>query len=404
MMRFLLLFFCLCSATAINAQQKTITIGKIDSIYSSILNEKRKVWVHVPYLEEREIFEKQNYPVVYLLDGEAGNFASVKTMIEQLSLANGNTVFPQMIVIGIQNTDRLRDLTPSHMASQPSSGGGEQFLSFLEKELIPHIDSLYPTAPYRIFIGHSLGGLTVINALLNRKELFNAYVAIDPAMWWDNQKLLRQAKEALQANSYSGTSLYLGIANTMEDGMDTVRAQRDTTLSTLMIRSNLALTMYLIDTKKNNNLNLSWKYYPEDDHNSVPLITEYDALRFIFKEYNLKLKENYFFDPSVKLDFLLKKQYADASKLLGYNVKPPGDVVNGLGNYMVMLNQFDKAEGLFKMNAANYSDTYNVYEALGDLYTAKGDKAKAIENFNKALAIKKTPELRKKLEALKSNK
>ena len=98
-----------------------------------------------------------------------------------------------------------------------TSGGGEKFISFIERELMPHVDSLYPTAPYRMLIGHSLGGLTVMNTLIHHTNLFKSYVAIDPAMSWDNQKLLKETKKALANNTYSGISLFLGIANTMKD-------------------------------------------------------------------------------------------------------------------------------------------------------------------------------------------
>ncbi|QJD94769.1 alpha/beta hydrolase [Mucilaginibacter robiniae] len=107
-----------------------------------------------------------------------------------------------MIVVAITNTDRTRDLTPTNSLTEPggkhneefkNSGGGEQFISFIEKELMPHVDSLYPTALYKVLIGHSFGALTVVKVLINHTKLFNAYVAIDPSMWWDQQKLLQQA-------------------------------------------------------------------------------------------------------------------------------------------------------------------------------------------------------------------
>lgn len=87
-----------------------------------------------------------------------------------------------MIVVGIPNTDRIRDLTPTHVnAALPytdslmlkTTGGGERFVLFIEKELMPHIDSLYPAQPYKILTGHSFGGLTVINVAINHTKLFN---------------------------------------------------------------------------------------------------------------------------------------------------------------------------------------------------------------------------------------
>src|SRR6201999_1400890 len=98
------------------------------------------------------------------------------------------------------------------------TGGGENFTAFIEKELMPHIDSLYPTAPYRILIGHSLGGLMVINTMVNHPNLFSAYIAIDPSMWWDDRKLLQQTATVLTREKFTGKTLFLAIANTMPAG------------------------------------------------------------------------------------------------------------------------------------------------------------------------------------------
>ena len=171
--------------TMIQAQTGSqIIIGKSDSVYSKILHENRKIWVHVPNNDSPDgVFVPEHYPVVYLLDGWEQNFSVLTSMIELLSGGGGNLAFPKMIVVGIPNTNRTRDLTPTHVAALPmmdsaeasTSGGGEQFISFMQKELIPHIDSLYPTAPYRIFIGHSLGGLMTLYTVIHYTNLFNAY-------------------------------------------------------------------------------------------------------------------------------------------------------------------------------------------------------------------------------------
>src|ERR1051326_9194580 len=146
-----------------------VVIGKIDSVYSKLLSEQRKIWVYTPDMTSGN--RDQRWPVLYLLDGD-GHFPSVVGMIQQMSQVNGNSVYPEMIVVGIPNTDRTRDLTPTHVVSDPpmmdsnsskTTGGGENFVAFIEKALMPHIYSVYPTAPYKVLIGHSFGGLTVMN-------------------------------------------------------------------------------------------------------------------------------------------------------------------------------------------------------------------------------------------------
>ncbi len=391
-----------------NAQTNNkIVLGTIDSVYSNTLHEQRKIWVYVPEEDNSGTFLKQKYPVVYLLDGDA-HFYSVVGLIQQLSSVNGNTICPKMIVVGIPNTDRTRDLTPTHVDVDPpymdsagskSSGGGEHFISFIEKELVPHIDSLYPTTPYKMLIGHSFGGLTVINTLIHHAHLFNSYVAIDPSMWWDKQKLLKEAKQDLAAKKYDGISLFLGIANTMEKGMDTLHVKKDTSSMTRHIRSILALSSYLNSNKKNG-LKFNYKYYKDDNHGSVPLITEYDAMHFIFDFYNFQLNFKDFFDGKLELDHALSEHYKKVSEHMGYTINPPEDFVNSMGYLAIQQKHFDKAEALFKMNVANYPESFNTYDSMGDLYQAKGDIEKAAENYKKALSIKGAPDTKQKLEKL----
>ena len=284
-------------------------------------------------------------------------------------------------------------------ASSVTSGGGEKFISFIEKELIPHIDSIYPTEPYRMLIGHSFGGLTVINTLVHHTNLFNAYVAIDPSMWWDKYRLLNESKVALATKNFTGTSLFLGIANTMPDGMDTLKARTDTTLDTKQIRSILELNSYIITNKKNA-LRSKSKYYNEDGHGSVPMIAEYDALHFIFDYYPMKLTRPEYMKMDKDVISKIEKHYEYVSKQLGYKVNMPESMVNSMGYQKLGAKDFDIAEYLFKLNITNYPESANTYDSLGDLFDAKGDKEKAIVNYKKAMAIKVMPETKAKLEKL----
>jgi predicted alpha/beta superfamily hydrolase len=412
-MKFFLFTCFLCiSLTSMYAQQNNaVIIGNVDSIHSQILKEQRKCWVHLPASARDERHPKKKYPVVYLLDGDK-NFTGVVGMIDLLTSVNGNSFFPEMIVVGILNTGRGRDLTPTRVTSglwidsytANVSGGGEAFTTFLEKELIPHIDSLYPANAYRTLIGHSLGGLMAINTLLHHTKLFNSYIAIDPSMWWDQQKLLHEAEQVLKTNSFAGTALFLGMAHTQQPGMDTTMLQSDTTDGSLHPRSILQLSRYIMAGRKNG-LQANYKYYDEETHSSVALIATYDALHFIFKDYPLNFQDSYFTDPKFKLASFLKDHYEHiASK---YNVTsedgsnfPPEDLVNNLGFFVLGKKEFDKAADMFNMNIKNYPSGFMAYNYLGDLYAAKGDKANAIPNYKKSLSLKEDPDTRKKLESL----
>ncbi|MCE6988055.1 alpha/beta hydrolase [Dyadobacter sp. CY323] len=411
MKNLLFLVLLLTSSFLTCAQDKnTISIGKVDSIRSKILNEKRQFLVHVPNGGDG-LYSKKRYPVAYVLDGDA-HFASVVGMIQQLSAVNGNTVVPEMIVVSIRNTDRRRDMTPTHIkddlpmmdsASSRNTGGGLAFLSFVEKELMPHIDSLYPTAPYKMLIGHSFGGLVVMNALITHPKLFNSYICIDPSMWYDHSNFLKTTKKVLGTQKFAGVSMYLGIANTMNEGLTLTKVVSDTSSDSRHIRSIIELDKFI---KANPQIGLRYasKFYPDDTHSSAALITEYDGLRFIFDFNQLKLTGEDFEHNTNALPDKLVKHYANVSKQMGYQILPPEEMVNSMGYEAMQQKHLITAGSFFKMNTINYPKSWNVFDSYGDYFLAKNDKANAIAQFEKSLSLEENPETRKKLDGLQSGK
>jgi uncharacterized protein len=371
------------------------------SFPSKILGQQRKIWIHLPNSNGgNENTGKGRYPVIYLLDGDA-NFNSIVSITEFMSNAG---LCPPMIVVGVLHPDRMTDLTFGADKETPGIvGRGEQFMLYMEKELMPTIESNYPTASYKIFIGHSVGGLTVVNTLIHHPNLFNAYVSLDAALWWNNQQIVTDAKSILANTNYKGKTLFMALANRMEKGMDTLQVQKDTTEGTELIRSNLEF-IRTISNNKTNQLRFKHVFYENDDHSSVRLIGEYDALRFIFDYYKLEIYNSELDDPNFKLDSLLVTHYNTVSEQIGFPVKPDENQVNGLAYHLLSKKQFSKAEALFKLNIANYPERANCYDGLGDLYLAKGDKAKAIESFKKTLSLKAIPETKEKLDLLLNEK
>tara|TARA_B110000093_G_C12950165_1_gene402181 strand:- start:136 stop:1362 length:1227 start_codon:yes stop_codon:yes gene_type:complete len=400
-------FLCLCLFTVNGQNNSDIIIGKIDSLNSKILKEQREIWIHVPKEYSDELIEKKVYPVVYLLDGNT-HFSSVVGMIEQLSAIGGGSILPKMIVVGILNTNRTRDLTPTKGKPDSStdsnmianSGGGENFMLFIEKELFPYMESNYPTDSYRTFIGHSFGGLTVMNTLIERPNLFNSYVAIDPSMSWDNKKLLNKIMKTSLAEKYSNKNLFLGIANTMSEKMNTVTVKKDTTSGTRHIRSILELNDYFnTDTQKN--ISFKGEYYKEDHHGSVPLIATYDALRFIFEFYLLKLD---FTNPESVTTQKVENHYKRLSKEFGREIKPEEELLNMLGYWLMSNKQFKNSEQFFKLNVKTYPESFNAYDSLGDFYLKIENKEKAIENYKKSVFINKDSLSKNKLKELEKKK
>ena len=210
---------------------------------------------------------------------------------------------------------------------------------------------------------------------------------------------LKATKKALSSKNFTGTTLYLGIANTMDEGMDVIKVQSDTSGGTRHIRSILDMDKY-IKNQKQNGLQYESKYYNNDDHGSVPIIAEYDALRFIFDKFRFKLSFKDFTDSSTVLAEKFEQHYQDVSKIFGYKVKPPESQINELGYQFLQQKKYNKAGRFFKMNVDNYPESYNAYDSYGDYFAEIKDKPKAIENYKKALTLKEVSDTRNKLEKL----
>ena len=383
--------------------QSNFSLGFADSISSNILNEKRHLMIYTPYQGKKSrTTTKDKFPVIYVLDGE-NNFRSVAVTVERLADMG---LCPPMIVVGIPNINRSRDLTPTTVTNNTdgvkNSGGGERFISFIEKELIPYIDSNYLTAPYKLLMGHSLGGLMVIQTIVHHKDLFNGYISMDPAIWWDNHKVLNDAKAAIEKNSYSKKTLFLAIANRMERGVDTTAVQTDTTEETELIRYNLDL-IHNMHKHPENKLRFKEAYYENDNHGTILFIAAYDALRFIFDYYAFpRYSEYQITNPN--LPTVVSNHYRKITEELGYEVLPNVSLVNNLGYYALRSKKYDVAGKLFALNVLNYPKDPNLQDSYGDYYLAIADKKNAIIWFKKALSITEIPETRAKLNLLLKSK
>ncbi len=384
-----------CSQKEENSHDNQISIGTKDSLYSKVLNENREIWVYQP----PDLKPGEKCPVVYLLDGN-WHFHAVSGMIDKLA---DNSLVPRMILIGILNTDRSRDLTPTHSAKMvdgttpdflKTTGGGEVFTTFVEKELMPYVESKYQVAPYKVLIGHSFGGLFAMNTLIHHPQMFNAYVSIDPSMWWDGRRLLQQADSALRAGKYPGRMLYLSVANTMEPGMDTVRVAKDTSNVHEHIRAIFELAK-VTSRSGASGLVSQWKYYDADDHGSVPFISEYDAFRFIFSYF--KSRGNW--RDQTPAD--ITKHFEMVSEKLGYEMLPPEDMVENIVYSCLGAKKLDKAMEFFELNRKNYPGSAGVLQTEGELFLVKGDTAKAIDLFEQAIAKRDNFYLRNRLKDLK---
>jgi len=196
------------------ARTEPIESAESVKIHSAVLNEDREMRVAKPagYDESQNSFR-----VLYVLDGDL-NFAFTAEIARYLAAYK---IIPKMIVVGILNTDRNRDMTPnkpvpSH-AGYDNAGGADRFLRFLGEEAIPEIEKRYRALPQRTLVGHSLSGLLAVHAFLNRTELFANYIAISPSLWWNNYETFAKIQAYYKSNPSLKKKVFVSLADESSD-------------------------------------------------------------------------------------------------------------------------------------------------------------------------------------------
>lgn len=394
----------------IKAQKKLkpnylLEIGKAESLNSKILNEKRDFWVQLP--ENYNPNNPEKYPVAYIIDGGV-HLSTVQTVQNYYS----GGYFPEMILVGISNrTNRTRDLTTSQVnkfnSTEPDehTGGAEKFTQFIQDELIPYIEGKYATTSYRTLIGHSYGGLFTINTLINHPHLFENYLAIDPSLDWDHQKLLNEAKIKLQHENYSGKSLFIslnGQLHMQNSAVNIENVMQDTSDFTLFARSNIAFSN-IVEQNEKNGLFFDWKFYPKDIHGTIALPSIMDGLISIFEWYQMEntSKINSFDTPKDEIYSIIKYRAKKLKTHFGYVVSPyPAELLNMSGYMNMDMEQPEKAKMYFEQAIEYYPKSPNSYDSMADYYESQNDKQTAINYVSIAYVISGNDIYKQRLEKL----
>lgn len=238
------------------------------TIHSSILNEDRTCFISFPDSYKDSSAEKKTYPLIIILDGYT--FFKTAAGVEHFmsSSNNRNYMMPETIIVAIENVDRERDFTVTKIKTKrPNTmGGGKNFLNFIEKELIPFIDMKYRTDSHRTLVGHSLGGLLSLNAFMDPESIFNAYLCIDPSIWWD-ETMMKEKVGAISPVSFE-KRLYIATANMEERRFEKNKKRHD-------------LFYDLIKIKSGGTLSVKLDCFDSEDHRSVVLPALYEGLKYL---------------------------------------------------------------------------------------------------------------------------
>ena len=319
-------FFVL-TATSPALAQQALTLGEAFELDSKVMAEPRRVVVWTPPGYDAG---RMRAPVLYVTDAQA-QFAHTVTTVEFLS-RNGR--IPPLLVVGLFNTDRTRDLTPYKDGTPdtdtrlPTAGGADRFLQFFETELIPWVEGRYRTEPYRVFAGHSFGGLFGVHALATRPGLFNATISVSPTLAWRQGEPSKRMEQMLRRNRELKAALYLTLGDegdAMQSGFDRMKA--------------------VLDQHAGKRLRWNMVSMRDEDHGSIVLRSHYDGLEKIFEGWRLPLGGQNAFTGGLPE---VEAHYRALSDRLGWTIAPPEVTVNLLGYAAMGRGQVDDALKLFR--------------------------------------------------------
>lgn len=340
--------------TAGLAQNNPRVVGEIKILQSEILDEEREIVVFTPQNYQTS---NEKFPVFYLLDGE-WNFHFVSSLVDKL--ADGGDV-PKMIVVGINNTNRNRDLTPPEENSNPNSfGGGKKFLNFIIQELQPWIDQNYRTHPYSILGGHSFGGLFTVYAMMEEPGFFQSYIALSPSLGRNNEKQLASAKNFFNKKNTMPKDLYLAVGN--EGGF--------TYLSTAKFANSVERSVY-------GDFRFKFDHLKEETHTTIPVQGFLNGLRFIYAETNPEKI------PELNEIFLIENHFKQLSERYGYEFQIPEFYYQKFMKEQLAERELDYALFILKRYEAEYPNSPNLFMGYADTYLLKGDFKMARSYYEK---------------------
>ena len=342
------------------SQTDPVVIGNKFQIESKVLAETRTYFIHTPFKYK---VGKDAYPVLILQDPES-EFTLAAAAVDMLSDSGR---IPPMIVVGIKNTNRTRDMTPSQPAKAfgGSAGGADKFLAFIADELLPTIDRTYRTRSYRVLVGHSLGGLFAVYALMNRPEVFQGYIAISPSLWWDDQALVKASPPFFAAHKNLRADLYLSMGS---EGQE-------------MLGGAWKLSA-VIEESKIPDLRWEFKRSPDEDHGTTPYLGIYEGLQAIFKGYRIA-------DPIELFDQAglsgLERHYVEASRRLGYPVEVPLATYARMVWELSSTDRFADAEAIGQKMLERDPKNTQTLSQLAEVAGMQKDDARAIGYLTQAL-------------------
>jgi hypothetical protein len=328
-------------------------------IASAALGETRHVEVTLPasygWATERR------YPVLYLLDGQTHGGHAVAS--SDFLAAQGQ--LPELIVVSVYSTVRVRDFTQTDWPQAWIGGGGAaRFTSFLTAELVPRIERDYRVAPFRILAGHSASAQYALHLLATAPAFFHAYLALAPSLDWDGQLPIRELEAALPKADRPARFVYFAYGDDFEEAL----AQD--------LRLARALAAAAPGT-----LRAQVRAFPEERHSALPLLALIDALRSLYAGYAPPE------DLTAQGLSAVDAHYAALSARLGTPVAAPETALNEVGYELLGSGRVAEAIAVFDRAARENPSSANAWDSLAEALEKGARRDDALRASRRAVEL-----------------
>ncbi|QDZ91580.1 alpha/beta hydrolase [Shewanella decolorationis] len=344
--------------------------GKMQ-IHSEILNDDINLQIKLP-----DTYGHSNdfrYPVLVVLDGST-QFEHIAANVGFLS---SYAIIPELIVVGVSSNNRLKSFTPTQLEQfKDRSGGAENYRQFLETELLSSLGQKYRMADYHILSGHSMAGLFSSYVALTPDTRFNAAISISPSLWWDNNWLVQESAKLAVAKRTKPMRWFLSIASEPNE-MASAFASQITQLQNTLGNSP--------SVKPPSTKMLQWfdKHFPEETHDSTPLIGNVEALKTLFAGWNAV--------PEIAVMPLkaLKQFYQQQTAVFGYEFPLSAQQYNVYGLKASYEQKTAWGVEILLEGTKVFPMSEVLWDSLATAYDLDGQTALAVEASSKAVQLAK---------------
>lgn len=340
-------------AFSVDRGDEPITIGHIETFRSAILNEDREIEVSLP--RDFDSSDRE-YPLVIVLDGR-----DLFSYVVSSTAVMTPNFFPEMVIAGVRNTDRNRDLD----VTGADGANPEAFGAFIEKELIPYLGRQFRASGYRVLMGHSLAGFFTVHTSLSDPALFDASIATSPSLMYDGaEPIIEDDVENLDHSAMTGRFLYLSAGGDESEEFQNRVSQLERRLTGLGIEG----------------LVCESDIFTAEGH--FPMKGFYQGLRLVFNDW--APPSDWFFTGTLDE---LREHYNQVSEKYGTPNRPPSDLIWSLRSRLEGLGLDEEYLEATEYHVAQYPENLARYLVLADLYADRSETDRAIELLEEGLVI-----------------